>query len=549
MLRDYQSNKKSNVVLDKRFGESDPTMSLEEKMFMRFQKERVKNVRNSSAFNLESGGGDTEVLTHRGQVLGNSNLEDNDWVSSDDDEAGGKLNKEVVNSLHFGGGLQQKQRSNPHEDMEQLPGKERLDALQEIVMKSKLHKMQKKEAKEEQEDEREKLDKAYKELFSSSLLDFKPSEKYSRSDRSNNTNVTASAESMDDYDMALKEMSYEAKLPASERTKTIEEIALEEQKRIEELEEARIKRMKAPLKSTKQHEDEDEILEGKSQKRKHRTDDEIVDDSFPVYENKTKKLNAKEERKAAANEVNDEAYKEYIMQDEEYSESEEEVEDDEEEDSGDEGSDQEEEDEDSDKEESDQEEGSGDEGSDQDEEEVPSGDEGDEWEEAVMSDNSDEEQEEEEEVKVKASSSKVVSTTSTKKTTTTTTKKTTGSSKSGDSNDEVNLEMPHKIDCPPDLESFDELIEQYVRYDTTANTNIDMVALIDRILAWNNVNLPGAEGKENRNLMHNFLDVLLKHFMRVGDGLSSGISEEVQKMSMEMVSVAVVIVVAYGVYG
>ncbi len=81
--------------------------------------------------------------------------------------------------------------------------------------------------------------------------------------------------------------------------------------------------------------------------------------------------------------------------------------------------------------------------------------------------------------------------------------------------DGVNLAMPHKISCPADLEAFDELVEQHVRCDA------DMCALITRILAWNSVHLPGAQGQENKNLMHNFLDVLLKHFVRVGDSLGS----------------------------
>ena len=51
------------MIFRRRFGESDADLSLEDKMFMRFQKERVKKARNVSLFNLE--GGD-DVLTHKG---------------------------------------------------------------------------------------------------------------------------------------------------------------------------------------------------------------------------------------------------------------------------------------------------------------------------------------------------------------------------------------------------------------------------------------------------------------------------------------------------
>ena len=53
------------MIFCRRFGESDADLSLEDKMFLRFQKERVKKARNVSLFNLE--GGD-DVLTHKGDI-------------------------------------------------------------------------------------------------------------------------------------------------------------------------------------------------------------------------------------------------------------------------------------------------------------------------------------------------------------------------------------------------------------------------------------------------------------------------------------------------
>jgi nucleolar protein 14 len=524
LLRDFQNSKKSNVIIDKRFGESDPTMSLEERMFMRFQKEKVKSVRNSSAFNLESR--DSEMLTHKGSVLGASNLDDNDWVSSDDEDQpkGGNLGKNVVDSLHFGGGLQQKQHQEQGaDDLDSAPKRGgRLDALQEIVMKSKLHKMQKKEAKEELEEERTKLDRAYEELFKSSMLEFNPyknapaaaDKKLSSAGSSSSSSSSngksgekGASDAMDEYDRSLVEMMYEAKLPASERTKSDAEIALEEQKRIEALEEARIKRMKQirqPTPSTGEGGDDTGVPGGASAsagadskssgvftKRKARTDDEIVDETFDLMSGRNKAAKAaraaeagkgtyaaKKAAAAAASE-NADAYNDYIRageaQDEEYSDSEaeeeeeEEEDDDEEEDDGDDDDDDEEEEED---------------------EEVNEEEEG--------SDGDEEEDEEEEEI---SKSTKKVAFAGVDK-------------KKTQDVDEVNLEMPHKIDCPPDMEAFDELVDQYVK-----NERLDLVALIDRIVAWNSVHLPGAEGKENRQLMHNFLDVLLKHFIRLGDSL------------------------------
>ena len=585
-------------MLDKRFGESDPTLSLEERMFMRFQKEKVKSVRNSSAFNLESG--DTEILTHKGQLLGDSNLDDHDWVSSDEEAdagdkkgskgKGGALDKQVVDSLHFGGGLQYKGEGGVGAEDGMQPRKGRLDALQEIVMKSKLHKMQKKEAKEEMEEERSKLDKAYDDLFRGSMLDFnaKGKDRDSREGSDGKKSFSRdgagsgvsggglNGEELDDYDQALKEMSYEARLPASERTKSAEEVALEEQKRIEELEEARLKRMRQVShagggnnsKGGKSGEDNSAASGGNNNKRKHRTDDEIDDDNFQSINRarmnaQTTKAAAK--AAAAGSGDNADAYNEYIR----LGEGEDEEEDDE--DSGSEEEDGDEEDDDEEEEEEEGE-GSGSEAEDDDDEEddndvavVAGGG----IEDEEYSDSDDEE--EEEVVPVKPTAAAKKGTASGVKFSATTLEADVKTNKKADfaasataapalksalkatsnkpkninpddmsdgedddvdaaEDDGVNVDMPHKIDCPPDLEAFDELVEQYV-----VNVSHDMGVLIDRILAWNNVHLPGAEGRENRNLMHNFLDVLIKHFIRVGDSLAV-LDVDLQKETLQQVS-------------
>ena len=245
LVEDFQSIKKSNSFADRRFGEADADLSLEDKMFLRFQKERVKKARNSSLFNLDSGEQDF-VMTHKGQVLGEDNAADEDWRSDDDDDGNGKLGKEVVNSLHFGGGLVPRRGGERDEgSAEGEQGrKTRLDALQEIVMKSKLHKMQKKEAKEEQETEREKLDKDFQSLVSSSALEFRPTKRQRGYDEDQSAGGTGE---WDDYDASLRAMAFEAKARPSDRTKSAEELAVEARKKLEELEAARLRRMNAAV--------------------------------------------------------------------------------------------------------------------------------------------------------------------------------------------------------------------------------------------------------------------------------------------------------------
>eukprot|EP00953_Heterococcus_sp_UTEX-ZZ885_P001211 1158-Heterococcus_DN1.PRE.1 len=95
---DWKSNKKANAFEDKRFGESDAALPLEEKMWGRLQKERSRASRNarSSAFNL-----DDDPVDDDGQALrGNAGYDGpvgNDADGDDDNN----LNAEMVDRLHF----------------------------------------------------------------------------------------------------------------------------------------------------------------------------------------------------------------------------------------------------------------------------------------------------------------------------------------------------------------------------------------------------------------------------------------------------------------
>lgn len=73
-------------VVDRRFGENDPSMSLEERMLERFTRERQRSSK-ANVFNLE----DEDELTHYGQSL--SKFDDFDDIGipmdEDDDEEQG----------------------------------------------------------------------------------------------------------------------------------------------------------------------------------------------------------------------------------------------------------------------------------------------------------------------------------------------------------------------------------------------------------------------------------------------------------------------------
>jgi nucleolar protein 14 len=398
-LSEYKQTKKSNVIVDKRFGENDPEMSIEEKMFLRFQKERVKRTRNSAQFNLDEN--NENLLTHKGKVIDGTNAGEVDWNSSDDED--GKLSKEMVNAFHFGGGLIHKpsrdESLNVHE--KQKSSAERLDALQEIVMKSKLHKLQRKEAKEEQEYEREKIDKQFSELISSQLVNFKENRTKGYKDDEN--------DNLDDYDKSMREMLFESKVQPSERSKTLEEIAIETKEKLEDLERQRIKRMHGLVGG--------EDTSNRKRQRMIRNDDELDNGN---YNDKP---------------LDDGNYNDDHLDTETSS----------------------------------------------------------------MNESFDEERvEDNDDVDIDEWESIPESLPEIKK----------------NNVDTVSDLMPHQIPCPRDMKEFDSLIKSYA-----SRNSYHAMELINRIIVWNNIHLPGQQGLDNRKMMHNFLDVLIKYFVRLGDNL------------------------------
>lgn len=82
LLVEYETKGRAGGIVDRRFGENDPSMSVEERMLERFTRERQRTSRGA-AFNLE----DEEQLTHYGQSL--SKFDDFDTIGlhvEDEDE-------------------------------------------------------------------------------------------------------------------------------------------------------------------------------------------------------------------------------------------------------------------------------------------------------------------------------------------------------------------------------------------------------------------------------------------------------------------------------
>lgn len=92
LLVEYQLKDKAGGLVDRRFGEDDPTMTPEERMLARFTKERQK-ASKGAMYNLE----EEDELTHYGQSL--SKLDDFDGIGlgpEDDEDGSGLLHLYIV---------------------------------------------------------------------------------------------------------------------------------------------------------------------------------------------------------------------------------------------------------------------------------------------------------------------------------------------------------------------------------------------------------------------------------------------------------------------
>ncbi|NXI57063.1 NOP14 protein, partial [Chloroceryle aenea] len=231
LLKEYKEREKTNVFKDKRFGEYDTKISPEEKMIRRFTLERQQNYGKKNIYNLN----EDEELTHYGQSL--AEIEKlNDIVDSDSDtEERGALSAELT-AAHFGGGggLLRKKASSGQQDEEEIKPKSRKELIEEMIAKSKQEKQERQIRRESALELTEKLDNDWKEI---QTLIARKTPKSERKDKE------IEKPKPDEYDMIVRELGFEMKAKPSERMKTEEELAKEEQARLQKLEADRLRRM------------------------------------------------------------------------------------------------------------------------------------------------------------------------------------------------------------------------------------------------------------------------------------------------------------------
>ncbi|EXJ86975.1 hypothetical protein A1O3_03930 [Capronia epimyces CBS 606.96] len=269
LLKEIQNRNKVGGLLDRRFGESDPTMTPEEKAAERFARQAERKLKKTSMFNLEDDSEDEITLTHGGQSLGLGERTKDDF------------NEDDIGSLNSGDEDFEAQDDRPRkrlriEDGEglveegdsEIPERKKTknEVMKEVIAKSKMYKAERQAAKADDDDLRAELDKGMSEFYAA-LRGHKPagnqlpspptteSEPHMDPARAAMLAGKSREDAEKEYEANLRQLRLEARSQPSVRTKTDEEKAAEEAARLEELERKRIRRMKGEAESS---EDEDE---------------------------------------------------------------------------------------------------------------------------------------------------------------------------------------------------------------------------------------------------------------------------------------------------
>ncbi|KAJ7506600.1 nucleolar protein 14 [Mycena galericulata] len=265
LLVEYEEKGRAGGIVDRRFGENDPTMSVEARMLERFTKERQRTSRGA-AFNLD----DEDELTHYGQSLSKLDDFDNVGLRLEDEEESGQMNGDVVGKTHFGGFSDDDDEDEDNGEPERK--KSKAEVMAEVMAKSKEHRLRRQMEREEEDNVRHELDQEF-----DSLRDLiyapDPSASGSNSIPLGSAPKPIELEPQDlDYDQRVRELAFEARAKPKDRTKTEEEVALAEKEALEKAERRRRKRMLGLDESDSEAED------GRSRKKRKRGGDDLEDD-------------------------------------------------------------------------------------------------------------------------------------------------------------------------------------------------------------------------------------------------------------------------------
>ncbi|KFA54889.1 hypothetical protein S40293_08555 [Stachybotrys chartarum IBT 40293] len=280
LLVDMQRRNKVGGILDRRFGEDDPTMTPEEKMLERFAREKQRSHKNSSMFDLEEDE-PMEELTHLGK-----SLEFGDKALVDD------FQEDDLEEYDSDGSVRERQRLNRiqaiangdigGEQMEQPDRKKtKKEVMEEVMAKSKMHKYERQAAKEEDTDLREELDKELSTI--QALLSTGRNGGKRRNEEGADASTIAGVDRdafERKFDLEIKKLAQDKRAQPSDRTKTEEEKAEEESERLKELEEKRQRRMRGEEVTDSEDDDEEDAKQTSGKTQGQLPDQEDDEDDF-----------------------------------------------------------------------------------------------------------------------------------------------------------------------------------------------------------------------------------------------------------------------------
>ncbi|KAL8900236.1 MAG: hypothetical protein Q9207_005788 [Kuettlingeria erythrocarpa] len=275
LLKEMQRRKKVGGILDRRIGENDPTMTPEEKALQRFVQEKQRGNRKDALFDLEDRDEEGQ-LTHFGQSLSF------DKPGKVDDFQEVQLTSEEESDAIDSAARPRKRRrlssdavSGDEGSANEADGrperrKTKSEVMKEVMAKSKLYKYERQRAKEDDDDLRAQLDKGMPDVLAS-MRGTQPTPRPAvpqqvpgppngnmDPDRAAMLNGKDRAQAEKEYDQRLNQMLFDKRSAPSERTLKEEEKLEKEARRLKELEEERLRRMKGEPDSEEEMADEEQ---------------------------------------------------------------------------------------------------------------------------------------------------------------------------------------------------------------------------------------------------------------------------------------------------
>jgi nucleolar protein 14 len=277
LLKEIQSRNKVGGILDRRFGENDPTMTPEQRAAERFARQSERKLKKSSIFNLEDEDEDEMQLTHGGRSLAFSNEYGHDdfgeaevEVSGEEDEDRPRKRRRLSD--------EENSQDESEEAQDGLPErrKSKQEVMKEVMAKSKLYKYERQQAKEDDDDLRAELDRGLPEFYEAlrnQQVPTKPSRLREAADSDPTMNPDRAAllsgkdrEDADkEYNERVRQMAMDMRSKPTDRTKTEEEKVAEEAEKLRDLERKRLKRMRGEPESSDEEDEAEPSLENEDQ--------------------------------------------------------------------------------------------------------------------------------------------------------------------------------------------------------------------------------------------------------------------------------------------